>query len=182
MSQWLPATLSSSVAAPDKDYSRKASCQSDVPKSSADISMATHMPSAGIDLDPVSGPSRFEVHLSTHLHTEEKMPLFITYASYSNAGMKGIVDKPTDRTEAIQAIVEKAGGKLLAAYMTTGPHDVVVITEQADGSDAVAVGMVAAASGAVARIETVRAWPLGEFKGVAEKARKLAEVYVPPGR
>ena len=39
--------------------------------------------------------------------------------------------------------------------MTTGPHDVVVITEQADGSDAVAVGMAAAASGAVAKIKTV---------------------------
>jgi len=140
------------------------------------------MPSAGIDLDPMSGPSIFEVHLSTHLQTEEKMPLFITYASYSNAGIKGIIDKPTDRTEAIKAMVDKAGGKLVAGYMTTGPHDVVIITEQADGSDAVAVGMAAAASGAVAKIETVRAWPLGEFKGIAEKAARLAQVYVPPGR
>jgi uncharacterized protein with GYD domain len=105
------------------------------------------------------------------------MPLFITYASYSNTGIKGIIDKPIDRTEPIRTLVEKAG-----AYMTTGPHDVVVITEQADGSDAVAVGMAAAASGAVAKIETVRAWTLGEFKGIAEKASGLAEVYVPPGR
>jgi uncharacterized protein with GYD domain len=110
------------------------------------------------------------------------MPLFISYASYSHAGIKGIVDKPTDRTEVIKAMVEKAGGKLLAAYMTTGPHDVVIVTEQADGSDAVAIGLAAAASGAVAKIETVRAWPFGEFKVVAEKARRLAEVYVPPGR
>jgi uncharacterized protein with GYD domain len=111
-----------------------------------------------------------------------KMPLFITYASYSNAGIKGIVDKPTDRTEAIQALVDKAGGRLVAAFMTTGPHDVVLITEQADGSDAVAVGMAAAASGAVAKIETVRAWTLGEFKGIAEKAARCAQIYVPPGR
>ena len=97
------------------------------------------------------------------------MPLFITYASYSNTGIKGIIDKPIDRTEAIRTLAEKAGGKLIAAYMTTGPHDVVVITEQADGSDAVAVGMAAAASGAVAKIETVRAWTLGEFKGIAER-------------
>ena len=110
------------------------------------------------------------------------MPLFITYASYSNTGIKGIIDKPIDRTEAIRTLAEKAGGKLIAAYMTTGPHDVVVITEQADGSDAVDVGMAAAASGAVAKIETVRAWTLGEFKGIAEKASGLAEVYVPPGR
>ena len=110
------------------------------------------------------------------------MPLFITYASYSNTGIKGIIDKPIDRTEPIRTLVEKAGGKLVAAYMTTGPHDVVIVTEQADGSDAVAVGMAAAASGAVAKIETVRAWTLGEFKGIAEKASRCAEVYVPPGR
>ncbi|MFB9264666.1 GYD domain-containing protein [Bradyrhizobium erythrophlei] len=110
------------------------------------------------------------------------MPLFVTYASYSNAGIKGIMDKPIDRTEAIKAVVEKAGGKLLAAYMTTGPHDVVVITEMPDGSDAVAVGMAANASGAVAKIETVRAWTLGEFKGIAEKASRYATAYVPPGR
>lgn len=110
------------------------------------------------------------------------MPLFITYASYSNAGIKGIVDKPADRTEAIRTLVDKAGGKLLAAYMTTGPHDVVLITEQPDGSDAVAFGMAATASGAVAKIETVRAWTLGEFKGIAEKASRFAKDYVPPGR
>jgi uncharacterized protein with GYD domain len=110
------------------------------------------------------------------------MPLFITYASYSNAGIKGIIDKPADRTEAIKPIVEKAGGKLLAAYVATGPHDVVLVTDLPDGADAVAVGMAAAASGAVARIETVRAWTLGEFKSVAEKASRLAQGYVPPGR
>jgi uncharacterized protein with GYD domain len=144
--------------------------------------MATHMPSAGIDLDPIWVHPEFQVHLSTHLQTEEKMPLFITYASYSNAGIKGIIDKPADRTEAIKTMIDKTGGKLLAAYMTTGPHDVVIITEQPDGSDAVAIGMAAAASGAVAKIETVRAWTLGEFKGIAEKASRVAQVYVPPGR
>src|SRR4029077_20024567 len=72
------------------------------------------------------------------------MPTFITYASYSQAGIKGIVDKPTDRTEAIKTLVEKAGGKLVTAYMTTGTNDVVLVTELPDGSDAVAVGMAAA--------------------------------------
>ena len=35
------------------------------------------------------------------------MPTFITYASYSQAGIKGMVDKPTDRTEAIKTLVER---------------------------------------------------------------------------
>ena len=50
------------------------------------------------------------------------------------------------------------------------------------GPNAVAVGMAAAASGAVSKIETVRAWTLGEFKGIAEKAARVATSYVPPGR
>src|SRR5258706_12733033 len=110
------------------------------------------------------------------------MPTFITYASYSQAGIKGIVDKPTDRTEAIKTLVEKAGGKLVTAYMTTGTNDVVLVTELPDGSDAVAGGMAAAASGAVSKIETVRAWALGEVKGIAEKGRRVPTSYVPPGR
>jgi uncharacterized protein with GYD domain len=110
------------------------------------------------------------------------MPLFISYVSYSNSGIKGMVDKPADRAAVIGSFVEKAGGKLQGAFMTTGQHDAVLVTEFPDGSDAVAIGMVAAASGAIAKIETVRAWKMGEFKAIAEKAAKLASSYVPPGK
>jgi uncharacterized protein with GYD domain len=110
------------------------------------------------------------------------MPLFITYASYSHTGVKGMVDKPTDRSAVIKALVEKAGGKFVAMYFTTGSNDVVLITEIADGSDAVATGMAVAATGSVSRVETVRAWTPSEFKGVAEKAAKVSNAYAPPGR
>ncbi len=110
------------------------------------------------------------------------MPLFITYASYSHSGVKGMVDKPSDRTGVIKALVEKAGGKFIAMYFTTGSNDVVLITEVADGSDAVAAGMAVAATGSISRLETVRAWTPGEFKGVAEKAAKASGAYAPPGR
>ncbi|RXT35562.1 GYD domain-containing protein [Bradyrhizobium betae] len=110
------------------------------------------------------------------------MPLFISYVSYSNSGIKGLVDKPADRTAIIGAMVEQAGGKLQGAFMTTGSHDALLVTELPDGADAVAIGMAAAASGAIAKIETVRAWKMSEFKPIAEKAAKLASVYVPPGK
>ena len=110
------------------------------------------------------------------------MPLFITYASYSHSGTKGLVDKPSDRSGVIKALVEKAGGKFIAMYFTTGSNDVVLITEAADGSDAVATGMAVAASGSISKIETVRAWTLSEFKGIAEKAAKAAGAYTPPGK
>ena len=109
------------------------------------------------------------------------MPLFITYASYSHSGVKGLVNKPSDRSGPVKAIVEKAGGKVVAMYNTTGSNDVVLVTDLADGSDAVAIGMAVAASGALSRIETVRAWTPGEFKGIAEKAARVAGSYTPPG-
>ena len=110
------------------------------------------------------------------------MPLFITYASYSHSGVNGMVDKPSDRSSVIKALVEKAGGKFIAMYFTTGSNDVVLITEVADGSDAVATGMAVAATGSISKLETVRAWTPSEFKGIAEKAAKVAGAYTPPGK
>jgi uncharacterized protein with GYD domain len=123
------------------------------------------------------------VNRQTHLlKWEDKMPMYITYAKYSHSGVKGMIDKPTDRTGAIKALIEKSGGKLIAVYMTTGSHDVVIVSEAPAGTDVVAVGMAAAASGAVSKIETVRAWTPSEFKSIAEKAGKLAGDYTPPGK
>ena len=110
------------------------------------------------------------------------MPTFITYASYSKTAVKGMVSQPSDRTAGISRLVEATGGKLIAAYMTTGTNDLVIITEAPDGSDAVAAGMAAASSGALAKVETVRAWTLPEFKEVMEKASRVAAVgFKPPG-
>jgi uncharacterized protein with GYD domain len=110
------------------------------------------------------------------------MPLFITYASYSHSGVKGLVNKPEDRSGAVKAVIEKAGGKLVALYNTTGSNDVVVVSEFAEGSDAVAMGMAVAASGVISKLETVRAWTPGEFKGIAEKAARAVSAYTPPGK
>jgi uncharacterized protein with GYD domain len=109
------------------------------------------------------------------------MPLFITYASYSHSGVKGMIGKPSDRSAVIKALVEKSGGKFIAMYFTTGSNDVVLVTEVADGSDAVATGMAVAATGSISKLETVRAWTPSEFKSIAEKAAKVAGAYTAPG-
>ena len=109
------------------------------------------------------------------------MPTFISYASYSHAGVKGIVMAPMDRTAAIKGLIDNAGGKLIGAYMTTGTNDIVIIADLPDGSDAVAAGMAAAAGGHLSKIETVRAWTLAEFKEIAEKAGRIGAGFKPPG-
>lgn len=109
------------------------------------------------------------------------MPVFITYASYSQAGVKGMLGKPEDRSGPVKALLEKVGGRLLSFYITTGSNDVVVITEVPDGTDAVAIGMAVAASGAISRVETVRAWSASDFVAITEKAAALTGAYTPPG-
>ncbi|MCL6283212.1 GYD domain-containing protein [Ruegeria sp. 2012CJ41-6] len=109
------------------------------------------------------------------------MALFITYASYSQSGIKGLLEKPEDRTAVIQNLLSKVGARLVALYMTTGRNDIVLVTEADDGADAVAVGMAVSASGSLSDIETVRAWSAADFAGIAEKAGTLTGAYTPPG-
>ena len=108
------------------------------------------------------------------------MPVFITYASYSSEAVQAMVANPQDRTGPVSALLEKAGGKLISFYVTTGSNDVVVISEVPDGTDAVEIGMAVASTGAVSKIETVRAWSAEEFVSVAAKAATLTGVYTPP--
>ncbi|WP_420584599.1 GYD domain-containing protein [Ruegeria sp.] len=109
------------------------------------------------------------------------MPIFITYASYSHVGVKGMLKKPEDRTAPVRALLKKAGGKLLAFYITTGENDVVAISEAPDTTDAVAISMAVAASGAVSRVHTVQAWKAKDFAAITKKAAKLTGAYTPPG-
>jgi len=139
-------------------------------------------PRSAIMCDQAVENSASRMHAQNAFKTGRRsMPLFITYASYSHSGVKGLVNKPSDRSVAVKALIEKAGGKLVALYNTTGSNDVVLVSELADGSDAVAIGMAVAATGALSRIETVRAWTPSEFKGIAEKAARVASAYTPPG-
>src|SRR4051812_38029860 len=108
-----------------------------------------------------------------------KMPMFITYASYSHAGVKGIISDPVDRTAAIKGLVEKAGGRLIAAYMTTGTNDIVLVTEVADGSDAVAAGMAAAASGHYQRWKRCA---LGRSPSLHKSRKRLVGLLRPSSR
>ncbi len=109
------------------------------------------------------------------------MPLFITYASYSQSGIKGLVDHPSDRSAVIERLVKQAGGSVLGLYMTTGSHDVVLISDLPDGSDAVALGMAVSATGTLSALETVRAWTPADFKAIAERAGGFSGSYTPPG-
>lgn len=109
------------------------------------------------------------------------MPTFIINANYTPATVKGLMKNARNRRAAVAALVEKAGGKLKEMYVTTGAHDVMIIADLPDGSDALAINMAIGNSGAGTGFETIRAWTPEEFEAVAGKAAEIAGAYSPPG-
>ena len=61
----------------------------------------------------------------------------------------GSSPRGTKRRDAIQALIEKSGGKLIGFYFAYGEADAYVITEYPDRASALALSIAVNASGAV---------------------------------
>lgn len=109
------------------------------------------------------------------------MATFILTGRFTLDAVRGLMSKPEDRTGAVGAIVDAAGGTLLHYYITTGDSDFMLVAEADGAEDFLAGVMVAGASGAVTDLKTVRAWSSGDFAKVAEKAGAIAGSYRAPG-
>jgi uncharacterized protein with GYD domain len=78
------------------------------------------------------------------------MPKYLIKASYTAEGTKGLMKEGgTGRRSAVQKALEGLGGKLESMYYTFGSDDVIVICDVPDLSSALALSLVANASGAV---------------------------------
>jgi len=82
------------------------------------------------------------------------MPTFMVQASYTNTAWGKLVQRPENRMEALQPIMERLEGKILSWYYTFGDYDVVVMFEVPNNITAAAVSMAIAGSGAVKAFKT----------------------------
>lgn len=110
------------------------------------------------------------------------MPLFVTTGCYTATSAKGMIDNPSNREKAARGIMEAAGGKLHAFYVTTGETDWMTISEFDEGADLIPALLVVSASGGVSNVKTVRAYTGVEFSAAQEKAGKIASSYKPPAK
>jgi uncharacterized protein with GYD domain len=95
------------------------------------------------------------------------MTTFMCFANWTDQGVRTLKDGPR-RAEAMQTIVQKNGGKLLSAYITTGQYDIVFVVDMPNGEAMAKVAIATAATGTL-RTTTVRAFLPEEFhKLVAE--------------
>jgi uncharacterized protein with GYD domain len=96
------------------------------------------------------------------------MPTFMCFLNWTDQGAKAVKEAPK-RYEATKAIVDKLGGRLVSAYVTTGQYDVALTVEMPNG-DAMTKLAIAITSSGNARTTTVRAIPPEEFGKLAAEA------------
>ena len=98
------------------------------------------------------------------------MGIFITQGNYTEQALKGMIDKPEDRSSAVAGLMESVGAKLLQYYVTTGEYDFLIISEGNNLTDLVAGLMIAGSSGGVTNLKTVQALTTQDAKAAMEKA------------
>jgi uncharacterized protein with GYD domain len=101
------------------------------------------------------------------------MPLFITQGRFTSDAVRGMLANPEDRREAVEQLLERSGGKLLAYYMTFGEYDFLIVSEGPHEGMATSV-IVAAAGGGVTHLKTNLAMTSAEMKSAFAKAGPIA--------
>jgi len=99
------------------------------------------------------------------------MSHFLLQAAYTPEALQAMLHNPRDRTSALQAPVEKLGGKIQSVFLSFGDYDAVAILELPDNVSAAAIAMAISAGGACKAVKTT---PLLTGAEAIEAARKAA--------
>jgi uncharacterized protein with GYD domain len=98
--------------------------------------------------------------------------IFITQGRYTQPAMKGMVAKPEDRSEQVAGLIQRAGGRMVAYYITLGEYDFLVVSEgDIDLASYMGAMAVAAAGGGVSDLKSTIALTATDMKGALEKAQ-----------
>jgi len=92
------------------------------------------------------------------------MALYVTLYNFTDQGIRAIKESPGRLAAAIEA-GESAGVKVLGAYYTQGPYDLVVVSEADDEDAATAFALTTASQGNV-RSTGMRAWNAEQFSKI----------------
>src|SRR5262249_4341450 len=110
------------------------------------------------------------------------MPTYMTFFTYEKDSWRRMVEAPEDRAAASRALVEAAGGTMVAIYWMLGEHDGLAIYEAPDAVTAAAVTAAVAASGRVTGHQTTQLLSSDELRRGVGLAKGLTEAYRPPGK
>jgi uncharacterized protein with GYD domain len=92
------------------------------------------------------------------------MPTYISLCRWTAQGAASLKDSPS-RLDAAKKAFADAGVKLVGFYMTTGTHDMVIITE-APSDDVLAKAMLSTISKGSITTQTSRAFTEDEYRAL----------------
>ncbi len=98
------------------------------------------------------------------------MPYFCHQVSYTTEAWSRLMSNPQDRIEAIQAPVNRLGGRIHQAFFAFGEFDVIAITEFPDNVSAAAIAIAFAGGGAVKNLQTTALMTTAEALEAMKKA------------
>jgi uncharacterized protein with GYD domain len=101
---------------------------------------------------------------------------YLVQATYSPSSWASMIQKPQNRAEAIQPLIEKLGGSVRGLWFAFGEYDAIAIVEMPDNASAAAFSLAASSAGVVSAFKTT---PLMTAEEGMEAMRKAGGLKYP---
>lgn len=109
--------------------------------------------------------------------------LFCITAEYTPETLNALMDNPTtSRREAVENLLNAAGGKLIGMYSTVADGPGVLVIIDVEPSKAPAITGLVMSTGTVRNIKMMRLLSQEEVVAVRQTAKQLKSAYKPAGR
>jgi len=110
------------------------------------------------------------------------MAIYISRGRFTPDAVKGMLDKPENREDAVAKLFKSVRGRLIGWYLTFGRHDWLAIGEFPDEQAAASAILAAAAGGSLSDIETTVAMTAQDAAATFKSAGKAAKDFRSAGR
>lgn len=102
------------------------------------------------------------------------MPRYMLQFAYTPEAWSALAKNPVDRREAVNALAQKVGGRLVDFYYHFGEYDGIVIIEAPDDTAATAAVIAALAPGHLKAVRTTRLMTVEEGMAAMRKAGTIS--------
>lgn len=96
------------------------------------------------------------------------MATYLILGTYSNKGAKGLVEKDSDRREAMKTLADSVGAKFLDYHITRGIYDFTMQTEAESFDQIAAMNLKAKAAGTVGKLDVLESLDIDEVRKIAK--------------
>ena len=108
------------------------------------------------------------------------MSVYMYQGVYSKESIRALVDNPQDRTNAVNAVVEANGGKLIGCWMAFGEYDILVIADMPNDESMAGVALAVSAVGTASGGRTTKLLTMDQAVKAMNNAQGVVKNYRPP--